>query len=75
MTLLIRFSTRQIDISTCGGDEIIQNAYHRCWGLDMREVPDTGEHFESTTRHRVVCGIAVGDRNDPVLFTPDQQGG
>ena len=41
----------------------------------MREVPYTGEHLKSTTRHGVVSGVAVGDRNDPVLFTPNQQGG
>lgn len=41
----------------------------------MREVPDTGEHLKSTTRHGVVSGVAVRDRNDPVLLTPDQQGG
>ena len=41
----------------------------------MREVPDAGEHLESTTRHGLVSGVAVGDRNDPVLLAPDQQGG
>ena len=49
------------------GDEVVQNAHHRCGRLDMREVPDTGEHLESATRHRVLSGVAVGDRNDPVL--------
>lgn len=41
----------------------------------MREVPDTGEHVKSTTRRGIVSGVAVGDRNDPVLPTPNQQGG
>src|SRR5277367_3902026 len=54
-------SIRQIDIPPCGGDEVVQNAHHRCWGLDMREVPDTGEHLESTTRHSFVSGVAMGD--------------
>ena len=34
----------------------------------MREVPDTSEHLKSTTRDGVVSGVAMGDRNDPVLL-------
>ncbi len=65
---------RQIDIPTGGGDEVVKDVDHRCRGFDMREVPDTGEHLESTTRHRVVSGVAMGDGNDPVLLAPNQQG-
>ena len=36
----------------------------------MGEVPDTGEHLEPATRHGVVGGAAMGDRNDSVLLRP-----
>ena len=39
----------------------------------MREVPDAGEHFKPATRHGGVSGVTVGDRDDPVLITPNQQ--
>jgi hypothetical protein len=41
----------------------------------MREVPDVGEHLKSASRHGVVSRVPGGDRNDPVLLTPDQQDG
>jgi hypothetical protein len=36
-------------------------------------VPNTGQHLKSTTRHSLVSGVPVDDRNDPVLLTPNQQ--
>jgi hypothetical protein len=56
-----------------GGDEVVKDVHHRGWGLDLREVPHTGEHLESATRHGGVSGVAVGDRNDPVLIPQNQQ--
>ena len=39
----------------------------------MREVPDTAQHFKPATRHGGVSGVTMGDRDDPVLITPNQQ--
>ncbi len=39
----------------------------------MREVPNTSQHLKSATRHSLVSGVPVDDRNDPVLLTPNQQ--
>ena len=33
-----------------GGDEVVKDLHHRGWGLDVREVPDAGEHFKSAVR-------------------------
>ena len=71
----MRVSFHQIGILTCGGDEVVQNVHDCCRGLDMREVSDTGEYFKSTPRDGFVSGVAMGDRDDPVLLAPDEQGG
>ena len=39
----------------------------------MREMPDTAQHFKPAVRYGVVSGVTVGDRDDPVLITPNQQ--
>ena len=67
------FTTRSHRTRPCGGDEVVKDLHHRGWGLDVREVPDAGEHLKPATRHGVVSGVAVGDRDDPILITPDQQ--
>ncbi len=56
-----------------GGDEVVKDLHHCGWGLDVRVVPDSGEHLKPATRHGVVSGVTVGERDDPVLFTPNQQ--
>lgn len=58
-----------------GSDEVVEDVDHRFRGLDVRKVPDAGEHLESATRHSLVRGVSVRDGNDPVLVTSDQQGG
>jgi len=65
----------QIEIPPCGGDEVVNDVDRRCRGLEMWEVSDTGEHLKSTAWQGVVSGVAMGDRNDPVLLAPNQQGG
>ena len=56
-----------------GGDEVVKDLHHRGRRLDMREVPNTAQHFKPATRHGVVSGVTVGERDDPVLITPNQQ--
>ena len=72
-TVLIRFFDSSDRHWAGGGDEVVKDLHHRGWGLDVREVPDAGEHFKPATRHGGVSGVAVGDRDDPVLVPPDQQ--
>ena len=52
-----------------GGDEVVKDLHHRGRRLDVREVPDTAQHFKPATRHGVVSGVTVGDRDDPILIT------
>ncbi len=49
-TFLIRFSIRQVGIRSGGDDEVVEDIGHHGWGLDVREVSDAGEHFESAVR-------------------------
>ena len=44
------FLIRLIGIGPCGGDEVVKDLHHRGWGLDVRDVPDSGEHFKPTVR-------------------------
>jgi hypothetical protein len=37
---------RQIGMWCCGSDEVVENLDDRGWGLNVREVPDTGEYFK-----------------------------
>ena len=41
---------RQIGTGPGSGDEVVKDLHHRSRGLDMREVPDSGEHFKPATR-------------------------
>jgi hypothetical protein len=66
---------RQVRLAWRGGDEILENIRHRHWRLGAREVSDTLEHLEATACPRVVGGVRVSDRNDPVAISPDQEGG
>ena len=75
ITVLITTFDSSDDMWRCGGDEVVENLHHCGRGLDVREVPDAGEHFKPATRHGGVSGVAVGDRDDPVLVPPNQQGG
>ena len=72
-TRVSRFLIRHIGTRPCGGDEVVKDLHHSGWGLDVREVPDAGEHFKPATRHGGVSGVAVGDGDDPVLIAPNQQ--
>ena len=56
-----------------GGDEVVKDLHHRGRGLNVREVPDSGEHLKPATGHGVVSRVTVGDRDDPILITPNQQ--
>lgn len=69
--MLIRLSIRQIDMWCGRSDEVLENVGYRGWGLDVGEVPDAAQHFKPAIRYG---GVAVGDGNDSVLVTPDQQG-
>jgi hypothetical protein len=70
---LIRFFDSSDRHWAGAGDEVVKDLHHRGWGLDVREVPDSGEHLKPATRHGVVSGVTVGDRDDPILITPNQQ--
>ena len=39
----------------------------------MGEVPDAGEHFKPAAGQGGVGSVGVGDGDDSVLVTPDQQ--
>ena len=72
-TVLITILDSSVRHGPGGGDEVVKDFHHRGRGLDLREVPDSGEHFKPATRHGVVSGVTVGDRDDPILITPNQQ--
>jgi hypothetical protein len=38
-------------------------------------MPDAFEHLKSATRPRLVHGVAMLDRDDPVPIAPDDHGG
>ena len=56
-------------------DEVVDQADHFAGPFDVREMADAFEHLEPASWPRLVDGVSVFDRDDPVLVAPDDHGG
>ena len=58
-----------------GAYEVVDEVDDVAGPLNVREVTDVFEYLQPAPWPRFVHGVAVFDRDDPVLVAPDHQGG
>jgi hypothetical protein len=58
-----------------GADEVVDQVNHFAGPFNVREVADAFEDLKPASWPRFVHGVAMLDRDDPVLVAPDHHGG